>query len=82
MSIARCDMCEEFIDTDEQPEAYYQRIPNFYEYSEVKLDEPRCEPCNMIVYKQIQAKQKAANNGSDAEWDTQLTQPTQSVDKE
>lgn len=68
-------MCEGFIDTDEQPESYYQRIPNVCEYTEVKLDSPRCEPCNEIIYYQIQAKQKAANNGSDAEWDAHLTTP-------
>ena len=50
MSLVKCDMCEIILDTDSEPEVYYQRIPNNLEYTEIKLDFPRCENCNCKVY--------------------------------
>lgn len=57
MSLAKCDKCGVIIDTDVNPECYYQRIPNLDDYQELELDNPRCESCNENVYNQIKNKQ-------------------------
>lgn len=58
MSLAKCDMCDVIIDTDENPEAYYQRIPNALEYQERQLDSARCEDCQCKIYNQLKNNRK------------------------
>lgn len=47
MSMALCDKCSLWIDTDGDSECYYQELPNG---KEIELDRPRCEDCRAIEH--------------------------------